>query len=224
MEYRSFLKKVKHHSITLSQWLLISSIFSCLLLAARVITTGYNTYLFLIWNLFLAVIPYLVSEWLSTRVRIMENRFSLLLVLIGWLVFIPNAFYIITDLFHLHEFNDVPAWFDLLLIFSFAWNGLLFGLLSVRRIESILQAVTGRSFSLLFVFFVMWLNAFGIYIGRYLRFNSWDIVSKPFSLFSDLMDIILDPLKYRMDWGMVFVYATFMTVLYLTLKKAARKF
>jgi uncharacterized membrane protein len=224
MQYRSFIKKIERHSFTLSQWLLISSVFSCLLVAARVIVTGYNTYLFLIWNLFLAFIPYIISEWLSTRVKVMESRLALMLVLAAWLLFIPNAFYIVTDLFHLHEFNDVPAWFDLLMIFSFAWNGLLLGLLSVRRVEAILQVITGRSFSLLFVFFVMWLNAFGIYIGRYLRFNSWDIVSQPFTLFTDLFDIIFHPVTYRMDWGMIFIYATFMTVLYLTLKKAARKF
>ncbi|MCG2617876.1 DUF1361 domain-containing protein [Terrimonas sp. NA20] len=224
MQYRSFLKKIESQTFSLSQWLLISSAFSCLLLAARVIVTGENTFLFLIWNLFLAFIPYAISEWLSGRIRVMENKVLLALVLTVWLLFIPNAFYIVTDLFHLHEFGDVPGWFDLALIFSFAWNGLLLGVLSVRRIETILQVITGRSFSLLFVFFVMWLNAFGVYIGRYLRFNSWDVISKPFSLFSDLFDIIIHPLKYRMDWGMIFVYSMFMTVLYLTLKKAARQF
>ncbi|MET0463722.1 MAG: DUF1361 domain-containing protein [Chitinophagaceae bacterium] len=224
MQYRSFLKKIENHSLSLAQWLLISVAFSCLLLSARVIVTGEHTFLFLIWNLFLAFIPYAISEWLSVRIRVMESKALLALVLIGWLLFIPNAFYIVTDLFHLHEFGDVPGWFDLALIFSFAWNGLLLGLLSVRRIETILHAITGRSFSLLFVFLVMWLNAFGIYIGRYLRFNSWDVISKPFSLFSDLFDIIIHPLKYRMDWGMIFVYSMFMTVLYLTLKKAARQF
>lgn len=224
MQYRSFVKRLDVPSMSLKQWLLISCGFSCLLVAARVIITGEAFFLFLIWNLFLAFIPYVISEWLSTRVRVMENKFALAGVLIAWLVFIPNSFYILTDLFHLYDLNDVPRWFDLLLIFSFAWNGLLFGLLSVRKIETIMLAVSGRPFSLLIVFAVMWLNAFGVYIGRYLRFNTWDIISQPFSLFRELLDITVHPFRYRMEWGMIFVYAIFMTVVYVTIKKMSSQF
>ena len=211
-------------SMGLKQWLLISCGFSCLLVAARVLITGETSFSFLIWNLFLAFVPYAISEWLSTRVQVMENKIALLTVLITWLVFIPNSFYILTDLFHLYDLNNVPRWFDLLLILSFAWNGLLFGLLSVRKIETIMLAVVGRSFSLLVVFAVMWLNAFGVYIGRYLRYNTWDIISQPFSLFRELLDITVHPFRYRMEWGMIFVYAIFMTVLYVTIKKMSSQF
>jgi uncharacterized membrane protein len=224
MEYRSFAGKAASPALSLKQWLIISCAFSCMLVAARALVTGEQTFLFLIWNLFLAFVPYAISEWLSTRIRLMESRVTLGLILFVWLVFIPNSFYILTDLFHLYDRHDAPRWFDLLLIFSFAWNGLLLGLLSVRRVETILQAVSGRSFSLLIVFAVMWLNAFGVYIGRYLRFNTWDVISKPFSLFSELLDIIVHPVHNRMNWGMIFIYAVFMTVLYVTIKKMASQF
>lgn len=222
--YKTLLKKLEIPSLSLKQWLAVSSLFSCLLVAARIVVTGEITFLFLVWNLFLAFVPYAISEWLSTRVRIMENRAALILVLAGWLLFIPNSFYILTDLFHLYDSDDVPKWFDLLLIFSFAWNGLLLGLLSVRKVETILQAVSGRSFSLLFVFTVMWLNAFGVYIGRYMRFNSWDVVSQPFALVSELLNIVIHPFHNKMEWGMIFVYAIFMTLLYVTIKKMASQF
>jgi uncharacterized membrane protein len=145
-------------------------------------------------------------------------------LLLLWLLFIPNSFYILTDLFHLDEFDSAPKWFDLLLIFSFAWNGLLLGIISVRKTEMLLEIVTGRRFSLLIVFVVMWLNAFGIYIGRYLRFNSWDIVMQPFSLFREMFEVIFHPLRNKMDWGMIAVYAVFMTVLYITMKKLSENF
>ena len=88
----------------------------------------------------------------------------------------------------------------------------------------ILEIVTGRRFSLLIVFVVMWLNAFGIYIGRYLRFNSWDIVMQPFTLFREMFEVIFHPLRNKMEWGMIAVYAVFMTVLYITMKKLSENF
>lgn len=224
MQGKASFKRILMPAWTLRQWLIISCMFSCLLVATRCVAKGEMRFLFLLWNLVLALIPYAISEWLCTRIRIMESRWKLAVVLVGWLLFIPNSFYILTDLFHLFDASNVPKWFDLLLIFSFAWNGLLLGLLSVRRIEQILQVISGRSVSLLFVFAVMWLNAFGVYIGRYLRYNTWDVVSRPFALMQELLGIIIHPLRFRMDWGMVFAYAIFMTVLYETIKKMSSQF
>lgn len=209
--------------LSLRQWLMISCCFSILLVFARVIATGYLTYLFLLWNLFLAFVPWLISERLASNVHIMENKWKRILVLFVWLLFIPNTFYIITDIFHLDQFDSAPKWFDLLLLFSFAWNGLLFGILSIRRIEMILTVVSKRGFSLLFVGIVMWLNAFGIYVGRYLRYNSWDIILQPFSLFEEIFQVLLHPVQHKMQWGMISAWAIFMTLFYITIKKLAEK-
>jgi uncharacterized membrane protein len=218
MLFKLFAKHKIEARITLKHWLLISCIFSCVLVCARVIATGYLTYLFLPWNLFLAFVPYVISEWLSRNVAVMEHKWKRVLVLFGWLLFIPNAFYIVTDLFHLEQFDDAPKWFDLLLLFSFAWNGLLFGILSVRKTELIVRTISGYNFSIPFVFAVMWLNAFGIYIGRFLRYNSWDIVTQPFSLLEEMMQVLLHPLRNKMEWGMISTWAIFMTLFYFTIK------
>jgi len=210
--------------LTMRQWLIISCGFSCLLLVGRVLITGYLTYIFLVWNLFLAFLPYAITEWLWTHNQVAKNKWKLMAAMIPWLLFIPNSFYILTDLFHLDTFHSAPKWFDLLLIFSFAWNGLLLGLTSVRKTELILEALSGRGFSLFIVFSVMWLNAFGIYIGRYLRFNSWDVITQPFSLFNEMFEILLHPVRNKMEWGMMVVYALFMTLLYITTKKLAENF
>ncbi len=178
----------------------------------------------MLWNLFLAFIPYAISYWLYDNLKIVANKLKLVAILSAWLLFIPNSFYIITDLFHLDEFVSAPKWFDLLLLLSFAWNGLLFGIASLRKMEIILQKISGRSFSLFIVFAVMWLNAFGVYIGRYLRYNSWDVITQPFSLFNELLQIVIHPLRNKMEWGMIFCYAVFMTLLYITVKKMAESF
>ena len=157
------------YNFNLRQWLIISCLFSCLLVVVRILITGHWTYRFLIWNLFLAVVPYVLTEWMAQKDSIGKSKAKLFGLLLLWLLFIPNSFYILTDLFHLDTFDTAPKWFDLLLIFSFAWNGIILGIVSIRRVEIILSKATGRKFSLLIVFVVMFLNAFGIYIGRYLQ-------------------------------------------------------
>ena len=141
-----------------------------------------------------------------------------------WLLFIPNSFYIITDLFHLTHIESAPLWFDLLLIFSFAWNGILCGIISLRRVEIITTLFRRKRFSILIVFSVMWLNAFGIYVGRFLRFNSWDIISDPFSLISEILNMVFHPFENGYAWGMTLCYAVFITFLYFTIKKLSESF
>jgi len=210
--------------LSMHQWFIASCSFSFLLLCVRVIATGSVTYVFLLWNLFLAFIPYLISHWLYNNTRVIEHRLKLVIAVLIWLLFIPNSFYILTDLFHLEHIGSAPKWFDLLLLISFAWNGLLFGIVSLRKMEIVLQTVSGKGFSLFIVFTVMWLNSLGIYIGRFLRYNSWDVITQPFSLLSEMLEIVLHPFDNRMEWGMIFCYAVFMTLLYITVKKMAESF
>ena len=209
---------------TLHQWFIMSCSFSFILLCTRVAATGYVTYIFLLWNLFLAFIPYSVSYWLHNNIHAIKNKLKLFGIIAAWLLFIPNSFYLLTDLFHLDEISSAPKWFDLLLLLSFAWNGLLFGVTSLRKMETILYKLSGKNFSLFVVFTVMWLNAFGIYLGRFLRYNSWDIIAQPFSLFSGMFEILLHPFKNKMEWGMISCYAVFMTLLYITIKKMGESF
>ncbi len=209
---------------TVHEWLLVSGFFSCLLLLARIIVTGSTAYAFLPWNLFLAYIPYAVTGWMIRNVHLLENRFSYYALLTVWLLFIPNSFYIITDLFHLSHIDSAPKWFDLLLIFSFAWNGLLFGIISLRRVELLVSLGSGKFITLLLVFAVMWLSALGIYIGRFLRFNSWDVLTDPFSLAEEISDLVLHPFENGYAWGMTLVYGVFMTMLYFTIKKLSETF
>lgn len=202
--------------------LLLSVGFSIGLCCVRVGYTGKTLFLWLIWNLFLAYVPYLISKSMIQKVAWIEHTGKCVLLFIVWLLFIPNAFYIITDLFHLQERGYIPLWFDLALIFSFAWNGLLLGILSVRQMEKIFVLKTGYKSEALFILPIMFLNAFGIYLGRYLRYNSWDVVSNPFGLAEDMLYLFVHPLRHRFDWSMIVCYAVLMALMYTTIKKVSK--
>jgi uncharacterized membrane protein len=200
----------------------VSMAFSIALVAARIAYTGKLTFIWLTWNLFLAWLPYRISSWLQQQPAVQTNKWKLMAISIIWLLFIPNAFYILTDLFHLGSHHNVPNWFDLTLIISFAWNGLLLGILSVRQMEKIMQQFVSGWHELLFIYPIMWLNALGVYIGRYLRFNSWDIVTNPFGLTKYILTMLWHPLQYKYAWGMVACFSVFMTLVYLTIKRLSK--
>jgi uncharacterized membrane protein len=224
MLQKIFFKKQNDISLSVRDWLVLSIGFSCLLLIARVAETAQFTYMFLFWNLFLAYVPYAISQWLITRADKVRSKWKIAAILMVWLLFIPNSFYIVTDLFHLEHFNAVPKWFDLLLVFSFAWNGILLGIISIRQVHVVMTRASGRIFSELSIFAFMWLIAFGIYLGRYSRYNSWDIITRPFSLFAEMIEILFHPVSNRMEWGMITTYAIFMSLLYLTIIKMSENF
>lgn len=211
-------------ALGLNDWLLASAGFSCFLVIIRMVVTGQANYLFLPWNLFLAFVPLWISTVITRTPGILSNKYLLVLFLGVWLLFIPNSFYIITDLFHLTKFRIAPTWYDLLMIFSFAWNGILFGIISLNKVEKILLMAGGKNFSFLFVLAVMWLSAFGIYIGRFLRYNSWDIITDPFSLAGEIVDMVIHPFQNGYAWAMTICYAVFMSFVYMTIRKMAGLF
>jgi uncharacterized membrane protein len=203
------------------QVLTVASLFSCLLVVARVFHTGSLAFIFMPWNLFLAYVPYYIST-MVTRKAARGNRLVTIIGLILWLLFIPNAFYILTDLYHLadgHRNSRIPEWFDLVLILSFAWSGLLLGVRSTRQVERILAPDASLPGRLVFIYPVMWLNALGVYIGRYLRYNSWDIVTNPVDLLSDIIRLIIHPIRHDGALGMIFCYSILLTIMYNLLNK-----
>jgi uncharacterized membrane protein len=213
---------IRRLSITETERALLQSIlFSLGLISVRIIFTQNILFLFLAWNLFLAIIPYLITRMLTRKTSFTQTPIKFAACLVAWLLFIPNSFYILTDLFHLSHFPPVPMWFDLVLILSFAWNGLISGILSVRQMEKIITR--GRTSSWMFVFPVMCLNAFGVYIGRFLRFNSWDILFNPFQLIADISQVLLHPIAYKSAWGMVICFGALLTVLYSTMIRINRE-
>ena len=220
LERSILLRRFYFDKSEVEQSLILSYVFSISLVLFRIIYTGETMFGFLIWNLFLGWLPYVISSQLVKKQ--VRSKGFFYLILLCWLFLLPNSFYIITDLFHLKERIVVPLWFDLVLIFSFAWNGLITGVLSIRQVEKLLISRWKMQSEWMFVFPLMFLNSLGIYIGRYLRFNSWDVIMNPFQLYSDMMYLVLHPIRNRFDWSMMICFAVVLTLFYLTLKRISK--
>ena len=194
---------------------------SFLLIVGRVLMTGHLTFLFLIWNLFLAVIPFALSTLLGIAQGPLRAR---LLVPVGaaWLLFFPNAPYILTDLFHLDARPGVPLWYDLALILSCAWNGLMLAYASLSDMQRLVQSRLGFWAGWVFATLALLLSSFGIYLGRYLRFNSWDVLTNPLTLFYDIVNRILHPFSFPGTWGVTLVFGLFLLVGYGTVRLMGR--
>jgi uncharacterized membrane protein len=218
-ERNNYLQKFYFSRTGIERILLLSSVFSIALVIIRVAMTGSKMFLFLPWNLLLAFIPYYITKKLMANPAWIENKWKLIAAALLWLVFIPNSFYIITDLFHLGKYDEAPRWFDLTLIFSFAWNGLVLGIVSVKQMESIVKCYFAPRYAWLFIYTVMWLNALGIFIGRFLRFNSWDIITNPLSLINEIITMVVHPFDYMYVWGMICFFAVLMTIMYITVRR-----
>lgn len=188
------------------QYLLLASACCAALVIARALFYHQYHYLFLIWNLFLAWVPVLVLRFMGTP----ENRRISLeeIACIGiWFVFLPNAPYILTDLFHLRQDMQVPIWYDWMVLLAFGWTGLLLGMWSLKRVQLWVEFRFGKRTAFYFIPLSLLICAFGVYLGRYGRWNSWDIVTQPVSLLTDVCSSFTRPRAL----GMTGLYALFLT-------------
>lgn len=173
-----------------------------------------TTFLFLAWNLLLAWIPYLIAISLE---KIPLKKYLAVLALLAWLVFLPNAPYIITDLLHVQYRHGVPLWYDALMFFSYAWTGLLLGFLSLLEVQHFLQKRLNKHLVYLLIGAAILLSAFGVYLGRYQRWNSWDLIRDPYQLFWDSIAVVVHPSAYLGTLGLAVVMAGILGLGYLTL-------
>jgi uncharacterized membrane protein len=161
-------------------FLIVFSLINTYLLLFRIIVSGYPTFAFLVWNLFLAWIPYFAS--LSLKTVKFKNKFSIIymLFLLGiWLAFLPNAPYILTDLIHLKTRPGIPFWYDLVMLISFAINGLLLALYSLADVHEFLKTKLPNHVTQIFITICLFLTSYGIYLGRIERWNSWNLLTHP---------------------------------------------
>jgi len=200
--------------MSFSKKIIIPLGFSIFLLAMRIMLTGELIYIFLAWNLFLAWIPFAISQKLTD----IKSRWKLFLLTGCWLLFLPNAPYIITDFLHLKYRAPIPYWYDILLLFSAALNGLLLGLASLLTMEKFLADRYGSKISGIIILCSFFLCAFGIYMGRYLRWNSWDIILNPDAIAADVIERLFNPFDHFGTWSVTFLFGSFFYVIYFSIK------
>jgi uncharacterized membrane protein len=185
--------------------LLMLSGMSIMMLIARCLLTQDFFFSLLSWNLFLAWVPLLIvlavrqvsgQGWLPAGARWMG--------LAVWLLFLPNAPYIITDLFHVRHVSEQTLWFDTMMIFLFALTGLLAGLYSQLLVHRLLNQLFGKRLTWLAMLACLVLTSFGIYLGRYGRWNSWDLVTDPLALAEALVVSLQNPVALKLTLSYTF--------------------
>jgi uncharacterized membrane protein len=209
------LSFTRRYHVRLSLLLGILSAYAIGVLAFRMAWTGKITYIFLLWNLFLAWVPYGMSLLVVSRKH--KSIWLLVPILCAWLLFLPNAPYILTDLVHLKVRHGVPFWYDLMLILSFGFTGVLLGWISLLNVQQQLQHWIRPAYTWLLVALTSLACGFGIYLGRVLRYNSWDILSDPYPLLRDVAAPLLHPRAHVATIGSSLAFAGFLFLGYLLL-------
>jgi len=213
---RSFVQRHKYR-LAVFGLLGLASLMCVLMVAARMSYSDSARYTNLVWNLFLAWIPFVLSFaafFLSLRRRLLYLVIPVTAFL--WLLFFPNAPYILTDLQHLaRESPDAPLWYDVIMLVWFAWTGLLLGLVSLYFMHEIMHRTFGRAVGWAFVLLVSGLSSFGVYLGRFGRFNSWDFLQAPGEIAVSILGLVIDP-SLRLV-AFTFLFAVFYLFVYLTL-------
>lgn len=182
------------------------------LYVARMVYTDKITYRFLPWNLFLAWLP-LVFAYLAVRAGSQRPVLAVPLI-VAWLAFLPNAPYLITDLIWLDGRASTLKVYDATMLFAFAACGLAAGFASLRWVQTLVERRVGTWGGRAFVLAALGLAGFGVYLGRFRRWNSWDIVTDPAALLRDIAVRLADPVQHWQMWALTALFAGLLLFLY----------
>ncbi|MET3537640.1 DUF1361 domain-containing protein [Chryseobacterium limigenitum] len=216
------MKKLKNsHRLEITILLILMTLFCFSLSIFRYYLSDTKVFFFLNWNLFLAWIPFIISSFLL--IFNIKSKIALAFAIVVWILFFPNSPYILTDLFHLKTRNSVPIWYDLIVILSYAWAGLICGFTSLLDIEKMLSSYFKRSTISIIAVLFLFLSSFGVYLGRFLRWNSWDVLNNPFGLFNDIAVRFIYPLDYTKTWGVTVLMGIMLNFMYFMLRAVGKK-
>lgn len=203
------------HTIMCSVILFLLTLFGCLMVGIRYTYVGQTKYLFLIWNLFLSWIPFVISILMSYLYSTKTKNSQLLILLplgVAWLLFYPNAPYMITDFIHFRNNGTFLIWYDLVIYSIFIWTSFLLGFVSLYMVNRIIEKLTNKVVGWLFVLFTLFLSSYGVYLGRFIRWNSWDMLFNPL----DLLNSFFDNINYQ-SLVFSFIFGILLTLTYVFL-------
>jgi uncharacterized membrane protein len=202
--------------------LALLSSFTVATIAVRVAYTGSLEHVGIAWNVFLAWIPLVLALVVYDRARSVGVSTTLVAVGALWLLFFPNAPYIVTDLKHVDDGGAVPVWYDVILLSSAAWAGLVLGFLSLYLMQAVVRRLVGAGWAWVFVAAVLVLTSLGVYIGRFLRWNSWDVFVRPRSLLEGVAGALVDPFDHPRTVAVTILFTSFLFATYLVFYAFAR--
>lgn len=185
------------------------------LLVLRISYTRSLGYITLLWNLFLAWLPVVSSLVAYNLYR--RRRFSNIVVVgaaLIWLLFFPNAPYMMTDLMHLRPAQDVPLWYDTILLITFGWTGAFLGIVSLYFMHTLIRRAAGPVSGWTFALGALAAGSFGIYMGRFLRWNSWDIFTAPGGILADIFARLRDPIVHIQTYAFSMLFFLLMMASY----------
>jgi uncharacterized membrane protein len=185
------------------------------MVGVRVAYSGSPHWGALVWNLFLAWIPCVLALAVYDGFRRGSGRLPLLAGGVLWLLFFPNAPYIVTDLKHLRTWDGAPIWFDVVMASAAAWAGLALGFVSLYLMQSVVRRVVGAVNAWLFVLLVLTLSSFGIYLGRFQRWNSWDVFTEPGRLARNVWPHLAQPHEHPRTVAVTVLFTAFLAATYL---------
>lgn len=194
----------------------LSSLLCVAFFAVRVMWTDSFLHRFLMWNLFLAWIPFLCALWMASMYQRRTWAVMYILPLVVWLLFFPNAAYLVTDLYNLQDMPPVPLWYDIGFFATMAWTGLILAVASLQIVQRMVKQSFGVVWSWIVVLVVVGLNGVGIYLGRFLRWNSWDVVTDPRAVLQDAITPFLHPVAYRQPVAVIIVFSAMLLVVYVS--------
>lgn len=175
-----------------------------------------------LWNLFLAWIPFALALLIYDGHRRGARLVQLLALGLLWLLFFPNAPYIVTDFKYLADMTGKTFLFEGLLIGTAALTGLLLGFMSLYLIQAMVRRAAGARYAWLFVFVALGLSSVGVYLGRVLRWNSWDVFVRPGSLLGELAGALVDPLAHPRPIAITILFTSFLLASYAIFYSLAR--
>ncbi len=188
-------------------------------LVLRVVYFRSLSHIGLLWNLFLAWLPMIFS--LAAYNFYQRHSFLRWLAVAAcafvWLIFFPNAPYITTDIMHLRAGGNVPLWYDLIMIVAFAWTGVFLGLVSLYLMQLLVEDAAGRVAGWVFALTALAASGFGVYLGRFERWNSWDVLFNPFSLLAAIWDQFRHPIANHQTFAFSVLFSLFFVSTYLML-------
>jgi uncharacterized membrane protein len=212
-------------AVVMVGWMAAASAMGVAMVLARVWYTDTLDYGFLVWNLVLAWVPvvFAVVATIAAASRRRVSNVVLAFSALVWLLFFPNSPYIVTDFQHIGEIGTgVPTWYDVMLVVWFAFAGLLLGVVSLYLMQRLVERAFGSRAGWWFVLGVTALASLGIYVGRFLRWNSWDVFANPRAVADPIWERLRDPGGNDRLFAFCLLYALFFLFVYGSLRLFAR--